>query len=274
MRFSQLSYLAALAGSQLAAGQAHGEGLQGTVMGPVAFLWPKGRPWSAETDNTGPCGSPSGPTTRTNFPLSQGTVSLSIADEAWNVNFNIAYDNTPSIQSQFSHQAVSGIDMIEPGHQCYKISDIPSDIQAGTNATIQLEYWSNMDNELDGRNQTFYSCADITLVETESFNFVPSCFNVTASTFNTPTTSSTPAPSSEAGGANADAQTPTASSGGDGLSAGAKAGIAVGVIVASLAIVGAVAFAVLRKRKTKPADHEAAAGAKGQPEVSSVHSRQ
>jgi hypothetical protein len=40
-----------------------------TTKGPVAFLWPTDRPWSAATDNTGPCGSPSVVGHRTGFPL-------------------------------------------------------------------------------------------------------------------------------------------------------------------------------------------------------------
>lgn len=70
MRFSQFLYLSALAGSQLVAGdESHGEGYEGTIMGPVAFLWPDDRPWSASVDNTGPCGSSSGVSNRTAFPL-------------------------------------------------------------------------------------------------------------------------------------------------------------------------------------------------------------
>ncbi|KAL7629232.1 hypothetical protein AAE478_000752 [Parahypoxylon ruwenzoriense] len=283
MRFSQLSYLAALAGSQLAAGEgeAHGEGYEGTVMGPVAFLWPDDRPWSPSADNIAPCGSSSGVVNRTIFPLSQGSVALSIADDAWNVNFSIAYDNEPTIQSQFSQQVVSDITEIEPGHQCYKIADIPNTVAAGTNATIQLEYWSNVDNELGGRNQTFYACADVTFVETKDFSIQVPCFNITASDFNAPGSSSTSTPAPSATGANAEASTApnpsTSSSSGDGLSGGAKAGIAVGVIVASLAIVAGIAFVVLRRRKSRPIDHEAsaaaaAAAAKNVPEVSSVHS--
>ncbi|KAI8960127.1 hypothetical protein F5Y11DRAFT_349797 [Daldinia sp. FL1419] len=280
MRFGQLSYIAALAGSQLviADGEAHGEGLEGSVMGPVAFLWPDDRPWSASADNVGPCGSPSGVTNRTAFPLSQGTVALSIADDAWNVNFSIAYDNAPTIQSQFSQQVVSDVAEIEPGHQCYKIADVPNTVTAGTNATIQLEYWSNIDNELNGRNQTFYACADITFVEPKDMKIQPPCFNVTTGEFDSgsPTSTSTPAPSTTnaASDENEAPSNPGSGSSGDGLSAGAKAGIAVGVIVASLAIVGVIAFVLLRRRKTQTLDHEAvAAAAKNQPEVASVSSQ-
>ncbi|KAI1382296.1 hypothetical protein F4677DRAFT_401556 [Hypoxylon crocopeplum] len=285
MRFSQLSYLAALAGSQLVAGdgEAHGEGAEGTIMGPVAFLWPDDRPWSASTDNSGPCGSPSGVVNRTTFPLSQGTVSLSIADDAWNVNFSIAYDNSPTIQSQFAQQVVSEVSEIEPGHQCYKVATVPSTVAAGSNATIQLEYWSNVDNELSGRNQTFYACADITFVELQDFTTNPPCFNVTASDFNSGDSSSTstasPVPSatgaaSEETPVTSNTAASSSSSSGDGLSGGAKAGIAVGVIVASLAIVGAVAFVVLRRRKSQAGDHEAPLPSKGHPEVASVNSHQ
>lgn len=117
MKFSQLSYLAVLACSQLAAadGEVHGEGVVGTKMGPVAFLWPDDRNWSATADNTAPCGSTDGVVNRTDFPLSkypqprietyiladyprlrlaQGTVALSIGEDATNVKFSIAYDNS------------------------------------------------------------------------------------------------------------------------------------------------------------------------------------
>lgn len=69
MRFT--TTLAAL--SSLAMGataEVHGASAEGTVMGPVAFLWPDDRPWSASHDNTGPCGSAAGVTNRTEFPLS------------------------------------------------------------------------------------------------------------------------------------------------------------------------------------------------------------
>ncbi|KAI1096109.1 hypothetical protein F5B19DRAFT_220874 [Rostrohypoxylon terebratum] len=277
MRFSQLSYIAAIVGGQLVAGddEAHGEGLEGTVMGPVAFLWPDDRPWSASADNSGPCGSSSGVSNRTIFPLTQGTVSLSIASDAWNVNFSIAYDNAPTIQSQFTQQVVSEVTEIEPGHQCYKVAEIPSSVTAGTNATIQLEYWSNVDNELGGANQTFYACADITFVETKDFDITAPCFNVTADDFNSGSSSSTSSsvPSATAASTSSDSTTnQSSSSSGDGLSGGAKAGIAVGVIVASLGIVGAIAFVMLRKRKSAPHDSEAVPAAKNQPEVASVNS--
>lgn len=57
--------------------EAHGEGAEGTVQGPVAFLWPEDRPWSAAADNAGPCGSATGVINRTNFPLCKRACYLS-----------------------------------------------------------------------------------------------------------------------------------------------------------------------------------------------------
>ncbi|KAI1768332.1 hypothetical protein GGR53DRAFT_439423 [Hypoxylon sp. FL1150] len=268
MRFSQLSHLAVMAGSRLVAGgfDAHGEGYEGTIMGPVAFLWPDDRPWSASADNSGPCGSSSGVSNRTAFPLSQGSVSLSIADDAWNVNFSIAYNNAPTIQSQFVQQVVNEITEIEPGHQCYKIASIPSTVTAGANATIQLEYWSNVDDELSGKNQTFYACADITFVEVKDFTENPPCFNATVGDFNTGDSSSTPSATSATTDGAATTANEVSNWSGDGLSSGAKAGIAVGVVVASLGVVGIIAFAVLRRRKAHPA------GLEGPADSSKIHS--
>ncbi|KAI1495936.1 hypothetical protein F5X99DRAFT_401917 [Biscogniauxia marginata] len=275
MKFNQLSLLAALAGIQLARGEeeVHGQGAEGTIMGPVAFLWPADRPWSASADNVAPCGSTSGSSNRTMFPLSQGNVALTIADEAWNVAFSIAFVDDPTTQSQFTKQAVNNISSVEPGHQCYKIAEVPDTVVAGSNATIQLEYWSSMDNELNGRNQSFYACADITFVEASNFNLQVPCFNVTSSDFNTPDPSTSIAlPNATATSDGETADTSSGSSDSDGLSAGQTAGIAVGIVIASLLVVGAVAWVVFRKRRSRLADQEGATNtAKTMSETSSAH---
>jgi hypothetical protein len=72
----------------------HGEGEEGKSMGPVAFMWPPDRPWAAEHDNTAPCGSARGPSDRTQYPLTQGSVALTVADDAYHVAFRIAYGNS------------------------------------------------------------------------------------------------------------------------------------------------------------------------------------
>ena len=66
----------------------------------------------------------------------------------------------PKSQSDFGEQVVENITDIEPGHQCYKL-DALENISAGTNATIQLEYWAEYEGENNGNNQSFFACADI-----------------------------------------------------------------------------------------------------------------
>ncbi|KAI0551717.1 hypothetical protein F4679DRAFT_122675 [Xylaria curta] len=267
-RFTYLAFLAAMGGGFITAeeDEGHGQDAEGTVQGPVAFLWPEDRPWTAAADNVGPCGSPNTVTNRTEFPLSQGSVALTIADEAWYVAFKIAYANDPTVQSQFSHQIVS-VPEVESGHQCYKVADIPDSVVAGSNATIQLEYWSNMDDELGGHNQSFFACADITFVEAADFTAQVPCFNITADDFNSPE------PSSPAANDTGDADNSNPSPSGK-LSTGATAGIAVGVILTSLLIIGVAAFAILRKRGKHAINNEAQSSqAKDVIEIGSIGSR-
>tara|TARA_R110002003_G_scaffold110_1_gene9232 strand:- start:1317 stop:1655 length:339 start_codon:yes stop_codon:yes gene_type:complete len=66
----------------------------------------------------------------------------------------------PTQQSDFSDQVVANTTDIDPGHQCYKL-DALDNVSAGQNGTIQLEYWAEFDGENDGRNQSFFACADI-----------------------------------------------------------------------------------------------------------------
>ncbi|PSR79721.1 hypothetical protein BD289DRAFT_442046 [Coniella lustricola] len=240
-----MHFMSSLATLMLAAATGattHGEGDEGTIMGPVAFLWPENRDWTAAYDNTGPCGSSSGVTNRTEFPLTQGEVALSIADDAWKVAFYISFDNDPTAESKFTEQIVSNITEIVPGHQCYKIASIPSTVTAGSNATIQLEYWAHYEDENSGNNETFYACADIYFVEDSDFSTSIPCFNVTAESFGSTVTTT-------ASVATVTSTSLSKSSNSSGLSKGAISGIAVGTIIGSLAIVGAVAFTLLKKRR-------------------------
>lgn len=75
MRFTTLSAALALSQVAMAANEVHGQSELGTTMGPVDFLWPSSREWSADADNTAPCGSTKGVTDRTIFPLSMASLS-------------------------------------------------------------------------------------------------------------------------------------------------------------------------------------------------------
>lgn len=220
-------------------------------MGPVAFMWPPDRAWTATEDNKGPCGSPNGPGERTIFPLSQGSVALNIADDAWHVAFRIAYGNNPTTQSAFADQVVNNISDIDPGHSCYKLNQLEG-ITSGTNATIQLEYWAEFEGENNGNNQSFFACSDVTFVEAKDFTLQVPCFNVTSDDFNAPTPTSKPTSvstglSSTAPANNESPVNSEPSSGG--LSGGAKAGIAVGAVIGGLLLFGALAFFLYRKGK-------------------------
>jgi hypothetical protein len=80
MLFEALPLLVIAAVSSTAAADStpHAAGAEGSVMGPVQFLWPADRPWSADADNTAPCGSNSGVKNRTKFPL--GSFSSLLVD--------------------------------------------------------------------------------------------------------------------------------------------------------------------------------------------------
>lgn len=66
----------------------------------------------------------------------------------------------PTTQAEFNDQIVTNVTDIDPGHQCYPIDRLEG-VPAGTNATIQLEYWSEFEGENNGNNQSFFACADI-----------------------------------------------------------------------------------------------------------------
>ncbi|KAH8769273.1 hypothetical protein BGZ57DRAFT_765775 [Hyaloscypha finlandica] len=244
MFFKPTAYLFALVGLIQHALSAHGDGAEGTVMGPVAFLWPSDRPWASASDNIAPCGSVSPPSNRTSFPIgSIGSIELTIADDAYNLAVRIAYGNNPTTQQDF--QAVkSNVSELEPGHQCYPLPNESSAVTPGSNATIQLEYWAN-DND---KEESFFACADIVFVEAVSFATQVPCFNVTADEFVPASTSSSSVPTSIAAGqatASPTGDRKDAASGG--LSGGAKAGIVVGSIFGAALFLAAVFFAIRRK---------------------------
>ncbi|KAH7039682.1 uncharacterized protein B0I36DRAFT_378826 [Microdochium trichocladiopsis] len=220
-------------------------------MGPAAFMWPPDRVWLDFTDNTGPCGSPDGPGNRTAFPLVDGAVSLVQQDEAFGVQISISYSNDPKSESDFQVLiSPDAVKELNPGHQCLNITDPPSNVVAGSNATIQVKYVSDWDKNI---NETYYACADITYVAADKFNFasIP-CFNVSVPA--APEPSSTAPGTSNASGTNSPAQGGSDSPAG--LSGGAIAGIVVGVVV-GVAALGILLFFLYRRdqRQKRVVDH-------------------
>ncbi|TGO50449.1 hypothetical protein BCON_0183g00120 [Botryotinia convoluta] len=229
-----------------------------TANGPVEFVWPEQRTWYAAWQNNSPCGRNDGTVeNRTDFPLDSGKVALVASGETWDVVVRIAYMDKPTTQSDFTSQIVHTISELDAGHQCYTTPDSPSDIEAGTNATIQLEYTSTYDGS---GNETFYACADITFVEESDFTTRVSCFNATVtgpSTEGIATSVATSAATSTAtstGSSTASSSTTSdsSSSGSSGLSKSAVAGVAVGCTAGGLALVGLAVLLLMKKYSYKP----------------------
>ncbi|KAB5563152.1 hypothetical protein GE09DRAFT_1056865 [Coniochaeta sp. 2T2.1] len=246
----QLAVLTAAAAGAMAASE---------VMGPAAFMWPADRVWNAAMDNTAPCGSVAGVTTRTKFPLTDGFVALTAQDDSYGVIMSVSFKNEPTSQQDFTYVLnPMPITEVDPGHTCISIANPPSNIAPGTNATIQLKYVADFDRP---ENQTFYACADITYVRASDFNMadIP-CFNATSDEdVPAPTTTGIPddlpghgdngppLSSSPTAGASPSAEP---AKGGVNLSKGAIAGAAVGAIVGFFALVG-LAFLFYRERQKK-----------------------
>lgn len=165
-------------------------------MGPVAFLYPEVRQWSADADNTAPCGSyASVSTNRSDFPLDDGFVAFIAKYESYNVKLSISYNSNPTTQDDFEEWYNGNVSSeLLIGHTCFFMPDQPNSINAGDVATIQAIY-QNDDADRVGSdelpvesamNETFYVCADIQFVEESVFDlsdYALSCFNVTDSNY-------------------------------------------------------------------------------------------
>lgn len=172
-------------------GLAHGSEARNT-MGPAEFLYPYGRQWTEETEYTPPCGTNAGVlSNRSKFALDDGFVAIVAKMEAYKVRLSISYNEDPQSQSDFEDWYEGNVtDDLFIGHTCFYAPELPSSINAGDVATIQLIYQNDdMDYEdedgiatLNDKNQTFYVCADIVFVEDSVFDVSPyatRCFNYT-----------------------------------------------------------------------------------------------
>ena len=128
---------------------------------------------------------------------------------------------------------------LEPGHECYSVPNPPSDINAGSSATLQLSYISESDTDA---NQTFYACADIIYVELSSFTTSVPCFNVSV---DDPTITSSAVAGGSATATSTSALGSTSSSSShsshnNDLSGGAIAGTVIGSVAGAALVVGGI----------------------------------
>ncbi|OAP65388.1 hypothetical protein AYL99_01360 [Fonsecaea erecta] len=235
--------------AKYAVAQEHGEEYEKT-MGPVAFLWPPDREWGAAQDNTAPCGSAASVVNRTEFPLLNGQIALVAQDESWYIQVAISHKNDPTSNDDFEIVIpATRIPELSEGHQCYPIPNPAADIEALSNATLQIRYTSDFE---DDRNETYYACADVTYVPTSQFTYQVPCFNATVDDFNVTDVDPDSSSSASAAGATATSgvmeDTGSSSSG---LSGGAIAGIVVGVVVGVAAFLGVIFFMWRRSQQKR-----------------------
>lgn len=262
--------------------------MAGYDMGPAAFMCPPDRAWNASLDNTAPCGSVDNVTSRTQFPLGEpccthlclqfiiltrpanGVVAIVAQDDSYSVLMTVAFNNgTPNshLSSYHNHSAAQlnspdpksqsdftyvldpvPINEVYPGHTCLSVPNPPSDITAGTNATIQLKYTAEFGHP---ENETFYACADITYVAASSFDSgsVP-CFNATEPDTSASTTRTGTSPTTTSATASTAPQTSEAKKSGATLSQAGIAGAVVGAVMGACAIVG-LGVLFYRERQSK-----------------------
>ncbi|KAL4807581.1 hypothetical protein BDV18DRAFT_103470 [Aspergillus unguis] len=237
MKVHSILFMAFMASAQA---QTHGEEAA-EEMGPVAFLWPPDRTWGAAYDNNAPCGSVSGASNRTQFPLVNGQLALVTQDESWNVQIAVSQLNNPTSNNDFETiVSQARINDIEPGHMCYPVPNPGVDTEEGMNATFQIKYTSDFDTD---KNETYYACADVTYVAASKFTYQVPCFNVTVDEF-TPTNSTNSTSSDADSNSSSDldsennSSSSSSSSGGSKLSGGAIAGIVVGCVAAAVIAAG------------------------------------
>lgn len=161
--------------------------------------------------------------------------------------------------------ASTRIPSLAEGHQCYPLPNPPSEVEAGSNATVQIKYISDFDTD---KNQTFYACADITYVPTSAFTAQVPCFNATVDDYTISDNDSddddddddtaNATTSAGAAGASETAAVVTSSKSSSGLSGGAIAGIVVGV-VAGVAIFLAAGILLWRRSQLKKRARQQAA---------------
>jgi hypothetical protein len=146
---------------------------------------------------------------------------------------------------------------LNEGHQCYPVPNPSADIEALSNATLQIRYTSDWE---DDRNETYYACADVTYVPTSQFTYQVPCFNATVDDFDIPDSDDDSDDDSDGGSSSTDSAagasatsgvTEVTESSSSGLSGGAIAGIVVGVVVGVAAFLGIFIFWWRRRQQRR-----------------------
>ncbi|KAH6695371.1 hypothetical protein F5X68DRAFT_198336 [Plectosphaerella plurivora] len=228
-------------------------------MGPMGFMWPKDREWVDDAHAMrGPCGSSDSvaPVNRTSFPLADGILALEQKQHVFDVQVSITFDEAPSNTSDFDvlipQDRIRALDF---SHVCIDLPALPTTAAEGRNATIRLRYvaeYLDPNHSHDRRrhlpvNETFYSCADVTLMALDEFyrDNVP-CFNATGDFDNDEEHSHSHSHDDEE-----EAEEVGSGSSSSGLSKGDIAGIVIGSIVGVAVIATALWYFIRKDRREK-----------------------
>lgn len=181
-------------------------------------------------------------------------MSLVAQDESWLIEVGLSHSSDPTSNGDFETViAATRIPELNSGHMCYPVPNPAVDVEAGSNATLQIRYTSDWEND---RNETYYACADIIYVSTSQFTTQVPCFNATIEDFevsdvdddNEDNDSDNDNNSQSATSSDAEVSASASSSG---LSGGAIAGIVVGVVAGVGVLLGTVVVLWRRKQQRK-----------------------
>ncbi|KAI5450439.1 hypothetical protein NCC49_003062 [Naganishia albida] len=206
-----------------------GKGL--TSPGAVGFDYPPLRGWSLDAGKKPICGG-FDLHARTDFPANGGPLALVQQRDGYDVQLSYSDDSNPTELSHFTPMFENHTHLL-PGTACYTAPNF----QVGQDITFMLTY------QTGAKNQTFWQCADVKIVEPSAWKPFDSytCENVTTSTRTrggggNSTSSNVPA-SSGASSANTGVL-----SGSSGLTAAQAGGLGAGVTVAVFLLALAAAY--------------------------------
>ncbi|KAI8066966.1 uncharacterized protein B0P05DRAFT_475496 [Gilbertella persicaria] len=149
------------------------------------MIYPTSRGFNEDTEPTAPCGGfDSVSSSRVKVPKN-AFVTINSGHVSYSYQINAVYSNNPNT-SDFSGSAVK---QLAQGTRSYPEASclafqFGSDVQDGTNATLQIVY--------NGGDGMLYQCVDVTVDSSASYNS-SMCYNADSSTTNTSGNSSSTA---------------------------------------------------------------------------------
>lgn len=159
----------------------------------------------------------------------------------------------PESNDDFTLLSEHPIPSLDFDHVCVTSPSLPVSASADQNATLQLRYTAEyLDPDHHHKrhtytNETFYACADITLVPADVFTFEIPCFNVTATEGHGDDDEE-----EEGHHHNGEAESEGGGDGGGGMAKGVIAGIVIGCVVGA-GLLGVLGWYLWRRDRREAA---------------------